>query len=53
MVYFRYSDLVVGSPYYSSREKDKIRVGGAVYVYIGNGSVVGDSFICQVVVVDR
>lgn len=37
---FRFDDLVVGCPYFYEKEKDNIRLGGAVYVYIGNGDMV-------------
>ncbi|WAQ93721.1 ITA6-like protein [Mya arenaria] len=34
-----YDDLVVGCPYYFNESDSSIRVGGAVYVYIGNGDM--------------
>ena len=43
-VFFRYDDLVVACPMYHKKEKDSIRVGGAIYIYIGiNGSRVSIS----------
>ena len=46
---FRYSDLVVGAPFHTSQEKNKIRVGGAVYIYIGNGTMVsGEIFFLDI-----
>ncbi|KAL4222473.1 Integrin alpha [Mactra antiquata] len=35
-----YDDLVVGCPFYYVEEKDNIRLGGAIYVYIGNGDII-------------
>ncbi|XP_052797585.1 integrin alpha-6-like [Mya arenaria] len=35
-----YDDLVVGCPYYFNESDSSIRVGGAVYVYIGNGDMI-------------
>lgn len=35
-----FDDLVIGCPMYHKKEEDVIRVGGAIYVYIGNGNMI-------------
>lgn len=36
----RFDDLIVGCPYLYEKVKDNPRLGGAVYIYIGNGNMV-------------
>ena len=42
MYVYSYGDLIVGCPYYTSNETDVIQVGGAIYIYSGNGEVVSN-----------
>lgn len=37
--FFSKDDLVVGSPFYGEKERQRDRSGGAIYVYMNEGEV--------------